>query len=181
VTWKVRRSWFYTSVHLQKEELISCWISTACFLISVGYSIPSIRRCSHCLTIVAVCKVEAFLVFRRRSFWTNLFCWSDIFTLVGPSWKPTRIDGWFLSVAGPIPQSSSIRSFPPLELRTAEVFSHPLGPQLNFSRGLRSWDKSFLRRPVLGWKLNSVALVRKRTIPIERPPLVGEVSTNFCG
>jgi hypothetical protein len=28
---------------------------------------------------------------------------------------------------------------------------------------------------------SSVALVRKRTIPTERPPLVGEVSTNFCG
>jgi hypothetical protein len=30
-------------------------------------------------------------------------------------------------------------------------------------------------------KLNSVALVRERIIPIERPPLVGEVSANFCG
>jgi hypothetical protein len=30
-------------------------------------------------------------------------------------------------------------------------------------------------------KLNSVTLVRKRTIPTERPPLVGEVSANFCG
>jgi hypothetical protein len=29
-------------------------------------------------------------------------------------------------------------------------------------------------------KLNSVALVRERTIPTERPPLVGEVSANFC-
>jgi hypothetical protein len=28
---------------------------------------------------------------------------------------------------------------------------------------------------------NSVALVRERTIPTERPPLVGEVSTNFYG
>jgi hypothetical protein len=27
----------------------------------------------------------------------------------------------------------------------------------------------------------SVALVRKRTIPIERPPIVDEVSANFCG
>jgi hypothetical protein len=27
----------------------------------------------------------------------------------------------------------------------------------------------------------SVALVRKRTIPTERPPLVSEVSANFCG
>jgi len=29
-------------------------------------------------------------------------------------------------------------------------------------------------------KLNSVALVRERTIPTERPPPVGEVSANFC-
>jgi hypothetical protein len=28
---------------------------------------------------------------------------------------------------------------------------------------------------------NSVALVRERTIPIERSPFVGEVSANFCG
>ena len=32
-----------------------------------------------------------------------------------------------------------------------------------------------------GIKLNSVALVRERTIPTERPPPVGEVSANFCG
>jgi hypothetical protein len=30
------------------------------------------------------------------------------------------------------------------------------------------------------WKLQSVAWVRERTIPTERPPLVGEVSANFC-
>jgi hypothetical protein len=30
-------------------------------------------------------------------------------------------------------------------------------------------------------KLNSLALDRKRTIPTERPPLVGEVSANFYG
>jgi hypothetical protein len=29
-------------------------------------------------------------------------------------------------------------------------------------------------------KLNSVALVRKRTIPTEIPPLVDEVSANVC-
>jgi hypothetical protein len=28
-------------------------------------------------------------------------------------------------------------------------------------------------------KLNSVPLVRQRTIPTDRPPLVGEVSANF--
>ena len=31
------------------------------------------------------------------------------------------------------------------------------------------------------YKLNSVALVRDRTMPTERPPPVGEVSANFCG
>jgi hypothetical protein len=30
-------------------------------------------------------------------------------------------------------------------------------------------------------KQNSMALVRERTIPTERPPPVGEVSANFCG
>jgi hypothetical protein len=30
-------------------------------------------------------------------------------------------------------------------------------------------------------KTNTVVLVRKRTIPTERPPLVGEVSVNFSG
>jgi hypothetical protein len=30
-------------------------------------------------------------------------------------------------------------------------------------------------------ELNSVAWVRERTTPTERPPLVGEVSDNFCG
>jgi len=34
---------------------------------------------------------------------------------------------------------------------------------------------------ILNSKLNSVALVRERTIPTERPPPVGEVSANFCG
>jgi hypothetical protein len=29
-------------------------------------------------------------------------------------------------------------------------------------------------------KLNSVAWVRERTIPTERPPVVGDVSANFC-
>ena len=35
--------------------------------------------------------------------------------------------------------------------------------------------------PFIRLKLNSVALVRERTMPTERPPPVGEVSANFCG
>jgi hypothetical protein len=30
-------------------------------------------------------------------------------------------------------------------------------------------------------KLNSVARVRERILPTERPPLVGKVNANFCG
>ena len=41
-----------------------------------------------------------------------------------------------------------------------------------------TWNNAFL---ILFYKLNSVALVHERTIPTERPPLVGEVSANFCG
>ena len=35
--------------------------------------------------------------------------------------------------------------------------------------------------PILGQPKLSVASVRTRTIPTERPPPVGEVSANFCG
>ena len=38
-----------------------------------------------------------------------------------------------------------------------------------------------LRRLMSYIYINSVALVRERTIPTERPPPVGEVSANFCG
>jgi hypothetical protein len=31
------------------------------------------------------------------------------------------------------------------------------------------------------YEKNSIALVYKQTIPTEGPPLVGEVSANFCG
>jgi len=42
-------------------------------------------------------------------------------------------------------------------------------------------DNKGTRRHGSRTKLNSVALVRERTIPTERPPPVGEVSANFCG
>ena len=37
------------------------------------------------------------------------------------------------------------------------------------------------RYVIAGYFFYSVALVRTRTIPTERPPPVGEVSANFCG
>jgi hypothetical protein len=35
--------------------------------------------------------------------------------------------------------------------------------------------------PLILSKKNSLVRVRERTIPTERPPLVGEVIANFCG
>ena len=44
------------------------------------------------------------------------------------------------------------------------------------------YTPSSLPRKFIYWlKLNSVALVRERTIPTERPPPVDEVSAYFCG
>jgi hypothetical protein len=31
------------------------------------------------------------------------------------------------------------------------------------------------------WGKKFIALIRERTSPIERPPLVSELSANFCG
>jgi hypothetical protein len=39
----------------------------------------------------------------------------------------------------------------------------------------------FLKKKTKLTKLNSVALVRKRNIPTERPPFVGEVNANLYG
>jgi hypothetical protein len=43
--------------------------------------------------------------------------------------------------------------------------------------GRREFAAMTTRHP----KLNSMVLVRERTIPTERPPLVGEVIANLCG
>jgi hypothetical protein len=48
-------------------------------------------------------------------------------------------------------------------------------------RKIKQLNKKYIIANHIKLKLNSVALVRKRTIPTERPPHVGEVSANFCG
>ena len=45
---------------------------------------------------------------------------------------------------------------------------------------IRRWSHKITYN-IIKLKKTSVALVRKRTIPTERPPPVGEVSANFCG
>jgi hypothetical protein len=42
-------------------------------------------------------------------------------------------------------------------------------------------EQYFNQPPQYKLKLSSMVWVRERTIPTERPPLVGEVSANFCG
>jgi hypothetical protein len=58
---------------------------------------------------------------------------------------------------------------------------------IKFSQSAFQWWVIPMKAPRLYFpvfflnKLNSVALVRERTIPTERPPLVGEVSANLWG
>jgi hypothetical protein len=62
------------------------------------------------------------------------------------------------------------------------VSSHTVLPPISFTKQDRkSVASASDSSPTHKLKLNSVALVRERTIPTERPPLVGEVSANFCG
>ena len=59
------------------------------------------------------------------------------------------------------------------------VMLQPTDKQVQCSQVLRL-EEFNTDKPIVT-KLNSVALVRERTIPTERPPPVGEVSANFCG
>jgi hypothetical protein len=59
-----------------------------------------------------------------------------------------------------------------------------VGSQLNsfntrLMLGLMSWQQ-LGQRASNNWITNSMVWVRERTIPTERPPLVGEVIANFC-
>ena len=61
----------------------------------------------------------------------------------------------------------------------------PLQMHRNYSYSIKIIVTCLFSHPIyntktkLKTKLNSVALVRERTIPTERPPPVGEVSANF--
>jgi len=48
----------------------------------------------------------------------------------------------------------------------------------NYTEAYKTYDHIYIYIYI---KLNSVALVRTRTLPTERPPLVGEFTANFCG
>jgi hypothetical protein len=48
-------------------------------------------------------------------------------------------------------------------------------------RDQKTLKRRMTHKTNLNKTINSVACVRERTIPTERPPLVGEVSANFCG
>ena len=64
--------------------------------------------------------------------------------------------------------------FPHCHFRTIEMISPKFPPPI--TQGQKACFHLITKT-----KLNSVALVRERTIPTERPPPVGEVSVNFCG
>jgi len=55
------------------------------------------------------------------------------------------------------------------------------GPYLPLRKTNLNTNNVILSTKQTKTELNSVALVRTRTIPTERPPPVSEVSANFCG
>ena len=65
--------------------------------------------------------------------------------------------------------------------RSAMNFLNNYPPDLIYRRDDRSIVVRLPAEDIYKLKLNSVALVRERTIPTERPLPVGEVSANFCG
>jgi len=94
---------------------------------------------------------------------------------------------FFLSVFCPIHTRHLLRLISPLFIFDPYFPTSRLG---NICLGKYRWpfDNASRRNfvaiyivPYYVLKLNSVALVRTRTIPTERPPPVGEVSANFCG
>jgi hypothetical protein len=50
-----------------------------------------------------------------------------------------------------------------------------------YMKGVKTWLTSQATDVLVTDITNSVALVGERTMPTERPPLVGEVSANFSG
>ena len=67
--------------------------------------------------------------------------------------------------------------------KTKNVVDHATSDVVT-SQSLSRTKETCVRKPgpaIHKTKLNSVALVRGRTIPTERPPPVSEGSANFCG
>jgi hypothetical protein len=96
---------------------------------------------------------------------------------------PVRISVWYLRfLTEVLLQGNSQSSWINITKVCGNVCSRPAsysrGPRLKSLPGDRFRPSSLMPD---GKKKNSVALVRKRTIPTERPSIVGEVSANFCG
>jgi hypothetical protein len=108
------------------------------------------------------------------SFWLSLEECSYVFKLWELSlsvdntvmYLPAAVT-WFLSITLPITSP---------KLHTVEctsIFRRHIWVQVNEPRNLNFTTKTK--------NLNSMVWVRERTIPTERPPLVGEVIANLCG
>jgi hypothetical protein len=110
---------------------------------------------------------------------TCIFCFKEAKNVDMNSWTSIGLK----DTCGKIKcEITSVRCFPDV---LAQVRSgvhdnavHPI-TRIHFSKNLYSMQNSS-SQPKEKTKLRGF-LVRKRTITTERPPLVGEVSANFCG
>jgi hypothetical protein len=82
---------------------------------------------------------------------------------------------------GPVKFSQAIRNCRDLSHGTDGFTSPPKEGMLRIFTPEKSDGFSRVTAALDYTIYNSMALVRERTIPTERPPPVGKVSANFCG
>jgi hypothetical protein len=93
------------------------------------------------------------------------------------STKPDFVRHSYCHITMQSSKAMAIEHIPLSEIQSRECIHKQDGLYSTFW----SYTESSQERITIKKKLNSVALVRERTIPTERPPPVGEVSANFCG
>jgi hypothetical protein len=92
-----------------------------------------------------------------------------------------KLHTWYLNISNPFPEVISSSKTDKEDKYDDDDLNSNLWPSTNLH------DPSTLRHQLISissldytLKLNSVAWARKRTIPTEPPPLVGEVSASIC-
>jgi hypothetical protein len=120
------------------------------------------------------------LCFKWKFWFSSSKCW-DLPSNLGAEIAQSatgvgvRVPSRILFCAGPRPSLGPVGSFPPVNRpRSEAVRLPPTAAEVEKTRIC-----TFISLTTK--KLNSVASVRERTIPTERPSLLSEVGANFCG
>ena len=124
------------------------------------------------------------LVTRKRNEWISTALWSKVLPLVSELIINTHSRGLWQAAPYLLDHSTATSYSKWNEhihwSRRLQRTMHDFNQWHYMIRNVKNnYNYSVIRLAII--KLNSVALIRERTIPTERPPPVGEVSANFCG